>query len=290
MHDDPPSFRFSVVIPTCRRHESLARCLRRIVGGAQLLPADRFEVIVTDDGPSGDNAAGMVRRDFPTVRWVEGPRRGPAANRNNGAAAARAAWLVFTDDDCLPQATWLSGFAQRLDAGVGDCLVLEGRTTDGGIKDAGPFYMAPDNEKGGLLWSCNLAIERRFFESLGGFDEKFPFPHLEDVDLRLRLDDGGRRYLFVPEACVDHPPRPVATALRWVQTQESAYYLARKRGVPVTRFGLSASVYARGCFRGFRHCRNLGEGVRLAWRIVAELVLLACYVPRWTLKYPKTAG
>ena len=290
MHDDSSLPRFSVVIPTCRRNESLARCLHQIIGGPQLLPVDQFEVIVTDDGPADNSAAEMVRRDFPTVRWVEGPRRGPAANRNHGAASARAPWLAFTDDDCLPQSTWLSGFARRLDEGVGDSLVLEGRTTDAGIKDPGPFYMAPDNEKGGLLWSCNLAIERRFFEDLGGFDEQFPFPHLEDVDLRLRLDDAGHRYLFVPEARVDHPPRPVGSALRWVQTQESAYYLARKRGVPVARFGVSASTYLRACGRGFRGCRNLGEALRMGLRIVAEIVLLACYLPRWTRKYARAAG
>ena len=290
MYDDPSPLRFSVVIPTCRRNDSLARCLQRIVGGFQVLPAGQFEVIVTDDGPPGDNAAGMIARDFPAVRWVEGPRRGPAANRNRGATQARSAWLVFTDDDCLPQATWLSGFAQRLDHGIGDCRVLEGRTTDAGIKDLGPFYIAPDNEKGGLLWSCNLAIERRFFQSLGGFDERFPFPHLEDVDLRLRLDDAGCPYLFVPDACVDHPPRPVNTALRWVRTQESAYYLARKRGVPVARFGVSLSVFVRSGFHAFRRCRSFGEGVRMAARIAAEIVLLACYLPRWSWKYAKPAA
>ncbi len=285
MYDDLPLPRFSVVIPTCRRNDSLARCLQRITGGQQLFPPEKFEIIVTDDGPPNGNAAAMVRRDFPSVRWIEGPRRGPAANRNHGASAARADWLAFTDDDCLPQASWLSAFAQQLDTGVGDCRVLEGRTTDGGCKQPGPFYMAPDNEEGGLLWSCNLAIERRFYESLGGFDERFPFPHLEDVDLRLRLDDAGLRYLFVPDACVDHPPRPVSTALRWVQTQESAYYLARKRGVPVGRFGLSAGVYVRSCARAFRNCRNLGEGVRMVGRIAAEIVLLALYLPRWQRKY-----
>ena len=287
MHDDTSLPRFSVVIPTCRRNDSLARCLRLLTGGQQQFPSSQFEVIVTDDGPPGENAARMIQQDFPGVRWIEGPRRGPAANRNHGASVARADWLVFTDDDCLPQPAWLSAFAQRLDAGVGDCRVLEGHTTDGGVKDPGPFYMAPDNEKGGLLWSCNLAIERRFYESLGGFDEQFPFPHLEDVDLRLRLDDKGWRYLFVPDACVDHPPRPISSARRWVQTQESAYYLARKRGVPVSRFGLSLSLYLRGCVRSFRQCRDMGEAVRLAARIVEEMVLLVFYLPRWTRKYAK---
>ena len=41
---------FSVVIPTCERNDLLARCLERLAPGAQRFSADRYEVIVTDDG------------------------------------------------------------------------------------------------------------------------------------------------------------------------------------------------------------------------------------------------
>jgi hypothetical protein len=40
----------TVVIPTCRRPDVLVQCLDRLAPGAQTLPADRYEVIVTDDG------------------------------------------------------------------------------------------------------------------------------------------------------------------------------------------------------------------------------------------------
>ena len=219
--------RFTVVIPTCRRNESLERCLDLLAPGVQTLPADEYEVIVTDDGPSDGGAHALVATRYPAVRWVQGPRRGPAANRNFGAAQARGAWLVFTDDDCLPQPEWLSAFANRLEeAGPRVFRVLEGRT-DAGVAKIGPFEQAPANPDGGLLWSCNFAIERSLFEAMGGFDAGFPYPHLEDVDFRWRLDDAGERYLFVPEARVIHPPRPVGGALKWARGQESSFYLAR---------------------------------------------------------------
>ena len=283
------NLRFSVVIPTCRRNDLLARCLQQLADDRQDLPAACFEVIVSDDSPPDLCAREMIAHDFPAVRWIEGPRRGPAANRNHGAAQAHGEWLAFTDDDCVPDPGWLAAFVRRIDAGP-QCNVLEGRTTDDNPENMGPFYFSPQNQKGGFLWSCNIAIERRFFEGLGGFDEKFPFPHLEDVDLRLRLEDAGHQYPFVPGAVVDHPPRQVVTALRWVQTRESAYYLARKRGEPVNRFGINASVYMRGCFHAFRQCRSLAEGMRMVGRIVAEMFFLAFYLPRWAMRYPDHDG
>ncbi len=40
----------SVIIPTRHWNDSLADCLRRLAPGAPTLPANRYEVIVTDDG------------------------------------------------------------------------------------------------------------------------------------------------------------------------------------------------------------------------------------------------
>ena len=276
--------RFSVVIPTCGRPAALAECLDRLAPGRQELASAFYEVVVADDGAENATVREMVARDYPWVRWVAGPRQGPAANRNAGAAQARGDWFVFTDDDCLPCPRWLAGFAAHLD-GHPESRVLEGRTDDGGAPPAGPFYTAPLNTQGGYLWSCNMAIARPLFLELSGFDEKFPYPHMEDVDLRLRLEDRGVRYEFVREACVDHLPRPLGSAWKWARSRESSYYLAAKRGVTAERVGFSVSTYARACMRSFRHCRNAWEYVLVVGRIVAEVVLLAWQVPLWQWRY-----
>ena len=278
--------RFSVVIPTYRRNDSLAACLDRLAHGVQTLPAHDYEVIVADDAPEGVNAREMVRERFPAVRWVAGPGKGPAANRNRGSAEARGAWLVFTDDDCLPLPGWLAAYAARLDAPDGAALrVLEGPTTSGLEGGFSPFMSAPLNDKGGCLWSCNFAIERRFFGEVGQFDDGFPHPHLEDVDLRLRLEDRGQEYPFVPSAVVEHPPRPDRPMLKWVESQESAFYLARKRGVPVSQFGQDFMTYARMLVHGQRACRNLRERVIVAVRMIVGMIIAVCRWPAWQAKY-----
>ncbi|MFM6224388.1 MAG: glycosyltransferase family 2 protein, partial [Dolichospermum sp.] len=75
--------KFSVIIPTYHRNDLLAKCLDCLAPGMQTLPADQYEVIVSDDGYQS-TAQEMIEQNYPWVKWVAGPGKGPAANRNNG--------------------------------------------------------------------------------------------------------------------------------------------------------------------------------------------------------------
>jgi len=198
---------FSVVIPTCHRDAELAACLDRLAPGAQTLAAENYEVIVTDDG-SASTTETLLRERFPWARWTQGPRRGPAANRNHGAAEAHGEWLVFTDDDCMPSAEWLSAFAAAAHDDSA-ARVLEGRTHVDRPR-AHPLETSPINEEGGYLWSCNFAIERALFEEMAGFNERFPFNAMEDRELHVRLRQRGIAPVFCPAAAVVHPWRLIA--------------------------------------------------------------------------------
>lgn len=259
----------SVVVPTFHRNADLARCLERLAPHVQTLSPEAYEVIVSDDGVAS-TAESLVRERFSWVRWVPGPRNGPAANRNCGARFARGEWLVFTDDDCLPEPGWLQAFA----AAPPDRGILEGRTiTD--RPEFGPFETAPINERGGLLWSCNLAVRARVFRELGGFDDMFPSPHLEDVDFRVRARRAGVAMEFVPAATVVHPPRAVASVWRQVKQERSYFYFARKHQMSLREAGLSAHAFLRGRYGALRRSRSTGEAVRYAARAAIDGVLLA---------------
>jgi GT2 family glycosyltransferase len=203
---DHADVEFSVIVPTCRRPETLARALACLGPGTQTYSSASYEVIVTDDDPAlGASAA--LSRDFPWVRWTSGPGRGPAANRNHGARQARGRWLAFTDDDCLPDRAWLSAFFHAREENP-SVRVLEGRT----IADRPRRTLletAPINETGGHLWSCNFAIENALFRELGGFDERFVWATMEDADLAERLRERHLPFSFVPRATVCHPWRSV---------------------------------------------------------------------------------
>ncbi|MBO0934395.1 glycosyltransferase family 2 protein [Fibrella aquatilis] len=194
----------SVIIPTCHRNDFLVACLDRLQPGVQQLDSAAYEVIVADDGQTS-TAQQLIAERYPWVRWVKGPQKGPAANRNAGARAALGPWLVFTDDDCLPDAGWLSAYANAMAANE-TITVFEGKTTADRQRrryDEG----APINETGGFLWSCNFAISALAFSKLGGFDERFPYAAMEDVDFAMRVKAQHISMLFLPEALVVHPVR-----------------------------------------------------------------------------------
>lgn len=202
--------RFSVIIPTYHRNESLAMCLDRLAPGCQTVAPEEYEVIVTDDGMM-TTAEDMIRTRFPWVRWVPGPRRGPAANRNNGAAATRGEWLLFTDDDCLPTEGWIDSFSRHTRTGA---LALEGAVRPErpvqGFQD-----LCPVNETGGVFWTASVAVAASLFRQIGGFCEMFPYAANEDQDLHYRLQR-HTHVPFVPDAAVIHPvvPQSLSRAVR----------------------------------------------------------------------------
>lgn len=225
---------FSVVIPTCHRNDSLALCLDRLAPGAQTLPFDRYEVIVTDDGTE-TTAEDLVRQRYPWAQWTQGPRRGPAANRNHGASLARGEWLAFTDDDCLPSNQWLCAL---LEASASEAVAMEGSVRPIGRIGA-DLADCPVNLSGGLFASANISVRRRVFKDIGGFDERYAF-WCEDQDLLARCRACGR-VEFVPDAIVDHPVRilKLREALERIPAQCSAqalYYSINDRRLGIRRF------------------------------------------------------
>ena len=230
---------WTVVIPTYARHETLRACLARLAPGVHVpahvpaqvpaIVATEYEVVVTDDARSPATRA-MLSEHFPWVRYTEGPARGPAANRNHGAAQARGTWIAFTDDDTLPSPEWLAAYQRAAMAHPG-AEALEGRTTcRAGFGT--PMHYAPVNERGGLFWSCNIAVRAERFRALGGFDEGFTVAHMEDQDLRERLEGAGVTITWVPEAVVDHAPRrqPSGRTLGFQRVAEVRYLY--KHGAP----------------------------------------------------------
>src|SRR5262245_37328532 len=95
---------FSIVVPTYQRPDQLTMCLQSLT--FLDYPRSNFEVIVVDDGsempPETVVAAFHDRLD---VTLLTQPHAGPAQARNTGAAHAKGAFLVFTDDDCTPAPT-----------------------------------------------------------------------------------------------------------------------------------------------------------------------------------------
>jgi GT2 family glycosyltransferase len=279
----------SVIIPTFNRNAALTMCLDKLAPGKQegmflsdLAYPDKkrkhyatYEVIVTDDGSSG-TAKTLLSKAFPWTSWVSGPKRGPAANRNNGAEKALGEWLVFVDDDCVPEPTLLAAYARASAAGT--CEVLEGMTFPQGIRGAADME-CPINVSGMRLWSCNFAIKRSLFQSLGGFDANF-LGAMEDIDMQTRLFKAGHKIVFVPEARVMHPWRPQkGLQFARVRAIDTVYYVKKH---PDYGKHYSLAIFVKfGCRSVLLHfpmniLRYKGKGVLRA--LILDLVSVSLFI------------
>jgi GT2 family glycosyltransferase len=192
----------SVVIPTYERPEDLRICLNSLSKEIQL-QSPSYEIIVTDDSKS-DESRKMVEKEFPDVSWGKGKQNGPAGNRNAGVDRAKGEWIVFLDDDCIAQESYLKAYANAIKANAGT-QVFEGRI----FADRPRRTWAegcPENEHGGMLWTSNLCVNRKLFMEMGGLDERFQIAY-EDVDFALRLKQKEIQSIFVSDAAVCHPWR-----------------------------------------------------------------------------------
>lgn len=278
---------FSVIVTTYHRNDLLALCLDRLAPNYQTLASGQYEVIVTDDGTQ-TTAEEMIREKYSWAKWVRGPQRGPAANRNSGVRYAQGEWVVFTDDDCLPEKNWLQAFSNAVDNNKE--LVFEGKTvTDSPNK--GIFYTAPVNETGGYLWSCNFSILKTLFFEMEGFDDKFPIPHLEDVDFRERIKIKGFNFLFVEDAVILHPQRPLPPILKQSFGHESSFYLSRKHKALNNGFKLKIIPYLINQLKKIlKDSKSIQEGIKfLITRTLIEGTIILFMSPIWKYKYKKTS-
>ena len=219
----------SIVIPTYKRNDLLQQCLQNLYISLQKVDSSLYEVIITDDSPVGE-ARQLVETEFPWANWLQGPKRGPAANRNFGAGKAIGEWLLFTDDDCLPQSEWMPSYINALQQSTD--LILEGKT----VADRPRMRfdeVAPLNLTGKKLWSCNFAIKKAYFEQVGGFDESFPHSTMEDIDFYVRAAKGAT-IKFVPDALVVHPWRRRVGFKHFFKRLKSQQYYAMKHGIKGT--------------------------------------------------------
>lgn len=205
-----------------------------LIPACEKLASSEYEIIVTDDS-KGNDARSLIESKFPNLTWVQGPKRGPAANRNNGVKHAKGDWLIFIDDDCLPvpdimveyqKAIMENPFAGALEGSIwpDDKNLLK--------KD---MSECPVNTTGGYFWSANVGVNKAIFKKINGFDEDFLIAAQEDQLLYIKLKE-ITSVIFVPNAKVIHPVRVVSFRKKIKNSNKSLQnwlLYTEKRGLPL---------------------------------------------------------
>jgi len=210
MNGPSESLQVSVVVPTYRRPDLLARCLESLA--RQRFPRDGYEVLVCDDAASSatKKQVGALREAWgnrPALRYVPvAGTRGPAGARNLGWRSAKAEIIAFTDDDTVPEAEWLAHGVSALAPGV---AAVAG-ATEMPIPEPPNDY---ERDAAGLTRSefitANCFVRRSALQAVGGFDPRYTMAWREDSDLHFALLDSGLAVRREPRARVLHPMRGV---------------------------------------------------------------------------------
>ncbi len=224
----------SIVIPVWNRLDITLDCLRALAAHTE----GAYEVIVVDNGsmPPAEVALGSI----PGLRLRRlDANLGFARACNEGARLARGRYVLFLNNDTIPQPGWLPPMLAVWDkeprVGVVGSLLLYPETRE--VQHAG-VEMAPDGVPRhrfrfdsasapgvvsdgvvpAVTGAC-LLTTADLFARLGGFDEAFVNGY-EDVDLCLRAREaGGLSYYCSASVLLHHE---AATPGRLAPVRETA--------------------------------------------------------------------
>jgi GT2 family glycosyltransferase len=255
------ALRVSVVLPTYKRPDLLARCLGSLLD--QDLDPDTYEIIIVDDaadpetklkvegiaqqklafwepvtkrkqaagqyGPSTGNRRSEELFDYeigiknlPRIRYIPVvEKHGPAAARNRGWEAAEGRIIAFIDDDCVPSSRWLRSGLKAFE--------------EFGVEGVSGQVIVPTSneptdyelnisylEKSDFV-TANCFYLKDSLQELGGFDERFTMAWREDSDLYFSLLDRDAKLATAPDAIVFHPVRQASWGISIREQRKSMF-------------------------------------------------------------------
>jgi len=220
------------------------------------------EIIIAADGAIED-CRPLAGASSARVIEIAGPS-GPAVARNRAAEVASGSILLFVDTDVVPAPESLQGL----------CAVLEAEPELGGVFGAydlnppEPNFMSQyknlshacvhelGNPEAGTFWAGLGAVRTGAFRQVGGFDERFRRPSVEDIDLGYRLRRAGYRLRLDPRFRGKH-------LKKWTMASSIVIDIAA-RGVPWTQL-----IHRYGALTNDLNTRH-----ELRWSVLLAYVLL----------------
>jgi glycosyltransferase involved in cell wall biosynthesis len=187
--------------------------LRECLAAISRLDPPPFEVIVAIDGDSSKIREAAGEFGFEVVNLLNAP--GVSATRNAGAARAKGQFIAFLDSDVVPKMDFVKMAFSALDSIPGSVAafgayddspaalglisryrnLLHHFTHQNGRRDAQSFWAA-----------CGICQAAEFWQ-VGGFDENYRVPCIEDIALGYKLRRVGHRIALDPSWQIKHLKR-----------------------------------------------------------------------------------
>jgi GT2 family glycosyltransferase len=209
----------SIVIPVHNRVALTRQCLERVLNPDVTRTS---EVIVVDDASEDETVAALSSFGRRIRTIAHETNAGFSASCNDGAAAGSTKYVVFLNNDTMPQPGWLDALVAYAEghpnaAAVGAKLLFPDATIQhAGLvisQDRIPRHIyagfpashpaVNKSRRFQMVTAACVLFRRRAFEEFDGFDTAFVNGY-EDVDLCLRLGEAGHEVHYCHESELYH--------------------------------------------------------------------------------------
>jgi glycosyltransferase involved in cell wall biosynthesis len=202
--------RTSVIIPTYNRADLVDRLLSSFT--RQTHPVLEYEIILVDDGSTDhtEAIASKWRTVLPNLRYFRLEKnKGQSAAHNKGLHESSGEYLLFTDDDCIPDPNWIAVMSAALTehpviAGAVHTDSTKYTVISENISQFHPFQYGMKARRVEYIAGANMGFRREVFDKAGCFQVNNPIP---DMELIMRVQQSGFPIWFQPESIVLHDPR-----------------------------------------------------------------------------------
>ncbi len=277
----------SVVVCAYNRGHLLPALICNLSGQAPP-PGHDVEIIVVDNNSSDDTPEIVARAAqscrYP-VRLALETNQGLSYTRNRGFTEARGEWIIFVDDDSVPDPDWLRNLVAGMEtlgclAGGGPIRAVWPESTPRWVARTGPYRVKPlfchtdrgsesfvyppgkwDGAGPNLIFHRSLPRELLYFNTDLGTTGTRGLTGGEECELFERLVASGVRIGYITDAAVEHPVDPRRFRLRFALSY--AFRCGRSNAVLEERLG-TAPKCSRGMALQFEVRRCLGEALRAA--------------------------
>ncbi len=219
----------SIIIPVHNGGQDFRTCLT----GLTHANPPPYETIVVADGCT--DGSGRMAEEFG-AKLIELSRPGgPARARNLGAEKAKGDILFFVDADVVIPKHAVKRVADAFQ-NEPDLSAVFGSYDDAPAKANflsqyknlfHHFVHQTGNSDASTFWGACGAIRSNVFRKMGGFNEKYPDPSIEDIELGYRIKEKGYRIRLLKDLKVKHLKRWDIYSLLWTDVF--------KRALPWTR-------------------------------------------------------
>ena len=216
--------KLSVIILNYNTKELLSDCLNSVKKYMDEVP---MEVIVSDNS-STDGSPEMIKKNFPWVKYVEGPNEGFSKGNNRAKSLVQGEMVLFLNPDTVVHKDVFAKTVRYLEehpkVGAVTCkLVLANGEMDKDIRRRFPtpwvsfqklvlgrsrYYYYEDIPESSTheveaIQGAFFLTYKKLLDKVGWFDERYFFDG-EDVDLCFQINKAGYTLVYYPDVYITH--------------------------------------------------------------------------------------